>query len=64
MRNYKEAAATLYAVLSVGPGWDWTTMIDLYPSEQVYESQLRDSRRMSARIRMRPTDTSCWPTST
>ena len=41
MRNYKEAAATLYAVLSVGPGWDWTTMIDLYPSEQVYESQLR-----------------------
>jgi tetratricopeptide (TPR) repeat protein len=39
--RYKEAAATLYAVLSVGPGWDWTTMIDLYPSEEVYESQLR-----------------------
>ena len=40
-QRYKEAAATLYAVLSVGPGWDWTTMIGLYPSEEVYERQLR-----------------------
>ena len=46
MRNYKEAAATLYGVISVGPGWDWTTMIDLYPSEQVYESQLRALERV------------------
>lgn len=41
MKRYKEAAATLYAVLSVGPGWDWTTMIGLYPSEDVYAAQLR-----------------------
>jgi tetratricopeptide (TPR) repeat protein len=41
MKRYKEAAATLYAVLSVGPGWDWTTMIGLYPNEDVYAAQLR-----------------------
>ena len=23
--QYEQAAATLYAVLSNGPGWDWTT---------------------------------------
>jgi len=40
IRRYKESAAALYAVLSVGPGWDWTTMIGLYPSEEVYEGQL------------------------
>jgi tetratricopeptide (TPR) repeat protein len=39
--RYDEAAATLYAVLSVGPGWDWTTMIGLYPNVDVYTTQLR-----------------------
>jgi hypothetical protein len=39
--RYDEAAATLYAVLSVGPGWDWTTLISLYPSVDVYTNQLR-----------------------
>ena len=28
--NYEQAAAPLYAVLSVGPGWDWTTLIGNY----------------------------------
>jgi hypothetical protein len=28
-------------VLSVGPGWDWTTLIGLYPSIDVYTTQLR-----------------------
>jgi tetratricopeptide (TPR) repeat protein len=41
MQRYKEAAGTLYAVLSVGPGWDWTTMISLYPDVDVYTKQLR-----------------------
>jgi tetratricopeptide (TPR) repeat protein len=41
MKNYKEAAATLYAVLSVAPGWDWTTMSSLYPSVDTYTQQLR-----------------------
>jgi tetratricopeptide (TPR) repeat protein len=39
--RYQEAAATLYAVLSVGPGWDWTTMSSLYPSRAEYTRQLR-----------------------
>jgi tetratricopeptide (TPR) repeat protein len=39
--RYDEAAATLYAVLSVGPGWDWTTLIGLYPNVDVYTTQLR-----------------------
>jgi Tetratricopeptide repeat len=39
--RYDEAAATLYAVLAVGPGWDWTTMISLYPSIDVYTAQQR-----------------------
>ncbi len=39
--RYDESAATLYAVLAVGPGWDWTTLIGLYPSVDVYTAQLR-----------------------
>jgi tetratricopeptide (TPR) repeat protein len=39
--RYPEASASLYAVLSVGPGWDWTTMIGLYPNVEVYTNQLR-----------------------
>jgi tetratricopeptide (TPR) repeat protein len=39
--QYREAAATLYAVLSVGPGWDWTTMVSLYPDVDTYTAQLR-----------------------
>src|SRR5262249_17392199 len=41
LHRYKEAAGTLYAVLSVGPGWDWTTMSGLYPHVDVYTEQLR-----------------------
>jgi Tfp pilus assembly protein PilF len=41
LHRYKEAAGTLYAVLSVGPGWDWTTMSGLYPNVEVYTQQLR-----------------------
>jgi tetratricopeptide (TPR) repeat protein len=39
--RYDEAASTLYAVLSVGPGWDWTTLIGLYSSRDEYTTQLR-----------------------
>lgn len=41
LKDYKEAACTIYAVLSVGPGWDWTTLSSLYPNVDVYSSQLR-----------------------
>jgi len=39
--KYQDAAATLYAVLSRGPGWDWDTMSSLYSSTDVYTKQLR-----------------------
>jgi hypothetical protein len=41
LARYEEAAATLYPVLSAGPGWDWTTMIGLYSSADVYTQQQR-----------------------
>src|SRR5262249_24202189 len=39
--RYDEAATALYSVLSVGPGWDWPTLIGLYPNVNVYTPQLR-----------------------
>jgi tetratricopeptide (TPR) repeat protein len=39
--KYELAAGPLYAVLSVGPGWDWTTMASLYPDIDTYTGQLR-----------------------
>ncbi|WP_435006118.1 tetratricopeptide repeat protein [Tundrisphaera lichenicola] len=39
--RYDDAAATLYAVLAVGPGWDWTTLISLYPNVEIYTTQQR-----------------------
>jgi tetratricopeptide (TPR) repeat protein len=49
--RYDEAAATLYAVLSAGPGWDWPTMISLYPDVQTYTNQLR---ALEAAVRSNP----------
>ncbi|MBS0266775.1 MAG: hypothetical protein JSS02_32910, partial [Planctomycetes bacterium] len=40
-KNYQQAAAALYAVLSAGPGWDWTTLSSMYASTAVYSEQLR-----------------------
>lgn len=39
--DYQTAAATLYPVLSVGPGWNWSTMNSLYPDVAVYTQHLR-----------------------
>src|SRR5262249_21185560 len=41
LKRYDEAAAAIYAVLSVGPGWDWTTLIGLYDNPETYTQQLR-----------------------
>jgi tetratricopeptide (TPR) repeat protein len=41
LQHYAEAAAAIHAVLDVGPGWDWKTLSGLYPSVEVYTSQLR-----------------------
>jgi hypothetical protein len=40
LKQYEEAAAGAYAVLSVGPGWDWTTLSSFYPNVDVYAQQL------------------------
>ncbi len=41
MGQYDQAAIPLYAVLSNGPGWDWTTLISLYPDVEPYTAQVR-----------------------
>jgi tetratricopeptide (TPR) repeat protein len=41
LKQYDQAAGTLYAVLSAGPGWDWTTLSSLYPGIDTYTAQLR-----------------------
>jgi tetratricopeptide (TPR) repeat protein len=39
--KYDQAAAPLYAVLSVGPGWHWTTLSGMYDEVATYTAQLR-----------------------
>jgi tetratricopeptide (TPR) repeat protein len=39
--KYDKAAEPLYAVLSIGPGWDWTTLSGMYPDVETYTRQLR-----------------------
>lgn len=39
--RYRESAAVIHSVLAAGPGWDWTTMVGLYSSSDVYTAQLR-----------------------
>jgi hypothetical protein len=39
--RYDEAATPLYAVLAIGPGWDWPTLSGLYPGVDAYTTQLR-----------------------
>jgi tetratricopeptide (TPR) repeat protein len=40
-KKYPDAAATLYAVLSAGPGWNWDTIKTFYPDTATYTQQLR-----------------------
>jgi uncharacterized protein (TIGR03066 family) len=39
--KYQDAASAIYAVLSVGPGWNWTTLSGMYASIDDYTKQLR-----------------------
>jgi tetratricopeptide (TPR) repeat protein len=41
LKQYDDSASALYAVLSAGPGWDWTTLISLYGDPETYTQQLR-----------------------
>jgi hypothetical protein len=49
--KYDPAAASLYAVLSAGPGWDWTTLIGNYSDANLYTEQLR---ALEAYVRANP----------
>lgn len=40
-QDFDSAAGAIYSVLSSGPGWDWTTMIGLYPNARIYTGHLR-----------------------
>ncbi|MDF1826408.1 MAG: tetratricopeptide repeat protein [Verrucomicrobiales bacterium] len=39
--QYGEAAGVLNPLLASSPGWDWSTMIQLYPDADTYTAQLR-----------------------
>ncbi len=39
--QYDQAAAPLYAVLTIGPGWNWTTLIGMYADADTYTQQVR-----------------------
>lgn len=53
MGDYQEAAATIYAVLAAGPGWNWETMASLYQSTTTHTEQLR---ALEAHVRDNPDD--------
>ena len=60
--QFEQAAVPLYAVLSNGPGWDWTTLAKpLIPASSVYTAQLRGPRRLHGRsAQIRSLATSFW----
>jgi tetratricopeptide (TPR) repeat protein len=39
--KYQDAAATIYAVLAAGPGWNWETLRSFYPDTKTYTTHLR-----------------------
>ena len=45
LKRYDDAAATLYAVLSAGPGWNWATLISVYSNPESFTDQLRELER-------------------
>jgi hypothetical protein len=46
--RYTEAAAVLYSVLSVKPGWNWATLIGFYPDVSTFTAQIRTLERYCA----------------
>ena len=51
LQHYDESAAVTYAVLTAGPGWNWSTMVGLYPDADTYTNQLR---ALEAAVRATP----------
>jgi hypothetical protein len=40
--RFDESAAALFVVLTAGPGWDWATMVGLYPDVATYTRHIRE----------------------
>ncbi len=62
--RFEDAAVPVYAVLAVGPGWDWSTMSSLYATVDPYASQLKaleDFHRANRTMRL---PASSWVTTT
>jgi Tfp pilus assembly protein PilF len=55
LKHYDDAASVAYAVLTAGPGWNWSTMVGLYPGVDAYTDQLR---ALEAFARANPNSTS------
>jgi tetratricopeptide (TPR) repeat protein len=53
MKDYQQAAATIYAVLAAGPGWNWETLASLYQNTDTHTQQLR---ALEAYVRENPED--------
>jgi hypothetical protein len=51
--KFAEATGVIYAVLAVGPGWDWDTLHSFYPDKATYEAQLR---KLEAFSKVNPKD--------
>jgi tetratricopeptide (TPR) repeat protein len=55
--DYKAAAATLNALLTMSPGMDWTTLSGLYGNPDEYSQQLR---RVEAQCKSNPRDAAAY----
>ena len=55
LHRYDEAAAVDYAVLTAGPGWNWSTLVGLYPDVDTYTNQIR---ALEAYVRANPSSAS------
>jgi tetratricopeptide (TPR) repeat protein len=53
LKEYQQASAAIYAVLSAGPGWNWETLISLYRNPETHTQQLR---ALEAHVRENPKD--------
>jgi thioredoxin-like negative regulator of GroEL len=53
LKDFQQAAGTIYAVLAAGPGWNWETLVSLYASVSVYTEQLR---ALESHVRANPDD--------
>jgi tetratricopeptide (TPR) repeat protein len=53
MKDFQQAAATIYSVLAAGPGWNWETLVSLYRNVETHTQQLR---ALEAHVREDPDD--------